>query len=243
MNRFVQFVVVCCSCHAHLAAMSMVLKSRHLFRGAAPATAGEASSVPVRKAPDVPSGSARGLARQGLITATRTTCMRPCAVQFDAQRGASLTWQEVRDSEFLWDFDDGGSTRDSEGFLAAVVYETAGTYHPTVTVDGSRGTHRRSGSPIQSKLGVSLLPVFGQGAPRVPRITPALSLLYRVLPPLRTYSSGAAKTSAPRIWVDTPTSPSARSATETSLYLRLELHGLAQSSKPGWTSKSALPDR
>jgi hypothetical protein len=36
----------------------------------------------------------------------------------------------------VWDFDDGGSRTDSEGFLAAVVYESAGTYHPTVTVDG-----------------------------------------------------------------------------------------------------------
>ena len=62
--------------------------------------------------------------------------MRPCAVQLDAQKGASLTWPEVRDSQYAWDFDDGGSRTDSEGFLAAVVYEFAGTYHPTVTVDG-----------------------------------------------------------------------------------------------------------
>lgn len=67
---------------------------------------------------------------------TRTTCMRPCAVQFDVQAGASLSWSEVRDSEFVWDFDDGGSRTDAEGFLAAVVYEEAGTYQPTVTVDG-----------------------------------------------------------------------------------------------------------
>jgi hypothetical protein len=62
--------------------------------------------------------------------------MAPCAVQFDAQKGASLTWSEVRDSEYLWDFNDGGSRTDSEGFLAAAVYEKAGTYYPTVTVDG-----------------------------------------------------------------------------------------------------------
>ena len=68
--------------------------------------------------------------------ATRTTCMAPCAVQFDAQKGASLSWPDVRDSEFVWDFDDGGSRTDADGFLAAVVYEAAGTYHPTVTVDG-----------------------------------------------------------------------------------------------------------
>lgn len=67
---------------------------------------------------------------------TRTTCMRPCAVQFDAQKGASLSWAEVRDSEYIWDFDDGGSRTDADGFLAAVVYEFPGTYHPTVTVDG-----------------------------------------------------------------------------------------------------------
>ena len=71
-----------------------------------------------------------------MFYATLTSCMRPCAVQFDAQQGASLTWPEVRDSEYVWDFDDGGSRTDSEGFLAAVVYEKAGTYHPTVTVDG-----------------------------------------------------------------------------------------------------------
>jgi PKD repeat protein len=62
--------------------------------------------------------------------------MRPCAILFDAQAAASLSWKDVRDSEFVWDFDDGGSTRDSEGFLAAVVYEKAGTYRPTVTVGG-----------------------------------------------------------------------------------------------------------
>jgi Right handed beta helix region len=62
--------------------------------------------------------------------------MRPCAVQLDAQKGASLSWPEVRDSEYVWDFDDGGTRTDADGFLAAVVYETAGTYHPTVTVDG-----------------------------------------------------------------------------------------------------------
>jgi len=67
---------------------------------------------------------------------TRKTCMRPCAVQLDAQKGASLTWSEVRDSEYVWDFDDGGTRTDADGFLAAVVYQTAGTYHPTVTVDG-----------------------------------------------------------------------------------------------------------
>ena len=62
--------------------------------------------------------------------------MRPSAVQFDAQKGASLTWPEVRDSEYVWDFDDGGTRTDADGFLAAVVYQTAGTYRPTVTVDG-----------------------------------------------------------------------------------------------------------
>ena len=70
------------------------------------------------------------------VHATRTQCMRPCAVQLDAQKGASLTWPEVRDGQYAWDFDDGGSRTDSEGFLAAVVYEFAGTYHPTITVDG-----------------------------------------------------------------------------------------------------------
>ena len=70
------------------------------------------------------------------FSATRTSCMAPCGVQLDAQKAAGLSWAEVRDSEYVWDFDNGGSRTDSEGFLAAVVYEKAGTYHPTVTVDG-----------------------------------------------------------------------------------------------------------
>ena len=70
------------------------------------------------------------------FAATRVDCMRPCAVQFDAQKASSLSWSEVRDSEYVWDFDDGGSRTDSEGFLAAVVYEYAGSHRPTVTVDG-----------------------------------------------------------------------------------------------------------
>ena len=69
----------------------------------------ETAKVRVRKAFDVPSANPVGVALQELIAATRTSCMAPCAVQFDAQKGASLTWAEVRDSEFLWDFDDGGS--------------------------------------------------------------------------------------------------------------------------------------
>ena len=100
------------------------------------ALAAETSIRPIPKARDVASINPADLPRQKLIYATRTSCMAPCAVQLDAQKGASLTWPEVRDSEYVWDFDDGGSRTDSEGFLAAVVYEKAGTYHPTVTVDG-----------------------------------------------------------------------------------------------------------
>ena len=62
--------------------------------------------------------------------------MRPCAVQFDAQVTEELSWEEVRDSEFVWNFDDGGSTADARGFLAATVYESAGTYNPVLTVNG-----------------------------------------------------------------------------------------------------------
>ena len=94
------------------------------------------SGVQVDKTVDVPSVNPVGDGRQKRIAATRTRCMRPCAVQLDAQTGAPLTWPEVRDNEFVWDFDDGGSRRDSEGFLAAVVYEQAGTHRPTVTING-----------------------------------------------------------------------------------------------------------
>ena len=92
--------------------------------------------TPIPKARDVASVNPADLPRQKLIYATRTSCMRPCAVQLDAQAASSLSWRGIRDSEFIWDFDDGGSSTDSEGFLAAVVYEKSGTYHPTVTVDG-----------------------------------------------------------------------------------------------------------
>jgi len=57
--------------------------------------------------------------------ATRTTCMAPCAIRFDAQQTEGLSWADVRDSEFIWDFDDGGSTSDSEGFMASTVYEAS----------------------------------------------------------------------------------------------------------------------
>ena len=60
----------------------------------------------------------------------------PARCSSTRKRRWALSWPEVRDSEYIWDFDDGGSRTDSEGFLAAVVYERAGTYHPTVTVDG-----------------------------------------------------------------------------------------------------------
>ena len=71
---------------------------------------------------------------------TISNCMAPCAVQFDVQAAENLSWAQVRDGRFIWNFDDGGSTADSEGFLAATVYETPGTYQPTVTVNGQTWT-------------------------------------------------------------------------------------------------------
>ena len=90
-----------------------------------PVEAQQAPLVELAKAP-----------QNGTFFATRTKCMRPCAVQFDAQQAEGLSWEQVRDSKFVWNFDDGGSTTDAEGFLAATVYESAGTYRPVVTVNG-----------------------------------------------------------------------------------------------------------
>jgi len=70
--------------------------------------------------------------------ATRTSCKRPCAIQFDAQKTEALSWATVRDSRFVWDFDNPDDADNTEGFLAATVYETAGTYNPTLTVDGQQ---------------------------------------------------------------------------------------------------------
>lgn len=55
---------------------------------------------------------------------------------FDAQKTEALAWSVVRDSLWVWDFDDGGAG--SEGIFAAHVYETAGTYNPTLTQDGEQ---------------------------------------------------------------------------------------------------------
>jgi PKD repeat protein len=70
--------------------------------------------------------------------ASRTACMAPCAVYFNAQATESLTWDEVRDVQFVWDFDDGGAS--SEGFLAAHVFDDPGTYNVGLAVDGEQWT-------------------------------------------------------------------------------------------------------
>jgi PKD repeat protein len=64
--------------------------------------------------------------------------MRPCGVQVEAQSVEGLTWAQVRDSEFVWDFDasNGDNGSDADGFMAAHVYDTAGTYTITLRVDG-----------------------------------------------------------------------------------------------------------
>jgi hypothetical protein len=61
--------------------------------------------------------------------------MAPCGVRFDAQPTENLTWAEVRDQRFVWDFDDAGAG--SEGFAAAHMFEKPGTYNVSVTVDGT----------------------------------------------------------------------------------------------------------
>lgn len=59
--------------------------------------------------------------------------MAPCALQLDAQSKESLTWPQVRDSEFVWNFGDGGAT--ASGFLAAHVYDRPGTYRVGLMVN------------------------------------------------------------------------------------------------------------
>jgi hypothetical protein len=62
--------------------------------------------------------------------------MAPCAVHFNAQPAEGLTWGQVADGAFVWRFDDGGES--SEGFLAAHLFESAGTYDVSLTVDGQQ---------------------------------------------------------------------------------------------------------
>jgi hypothetical protein len=76
--------------------------------------------------------------------ATRTSCMAPCAIEFSAQATENLGYNAttggnlpyVVDSKFVWDFDNPSDTVNTEGFLAATVYETPGVYHPTLMVNG-----------------------------------------------------------------------------------------------------------
>src|SRR3989338_7945094 len=42
------------------------------------------------------------------ITASRVSCTAPCAVFFDAI--GSLSWQQIEEHEFLWDFGNGTET-------------------------------------------------------------------------------------------------------------------------------------
>ena len=79
--------------------------------------------------------SAAGSTSSNRFVASRTSCMAPCAVQFNAQAAQNLTWAQVRDSHFVWDFGDGGAT--SEGFLGAHVFDSPGTYAVGLTVDGT----------------------------------------------------------------------------------------------------------
>jgi len=65
--------------------------------------------------------------------------MAPCAVQFNAQSTEQLSWAQFLDSRFVWDFDDGAG---SEGFLAAHVFDSAGTYSVGLTVDGTGWAHQ-----------------------------------------------------------------------------------------------------
>lgn len=69
------------------------------------------------------------------FTASRTSCMAPCAVQFNAQERQSLSWAQVRDGDFSWSFGDGGAT--ASGFIAAHVFDNPGTYTVGLMVNGA----------------------------------------------------------------------------------------------------------
>ena len=91
---------------------------------------------------------------------SRTTCMAPCAVYFNAQAAESLAWDEVRDARFVWDFDDGGAS--SEGFLGAHVFDQPGTYDVGLAVDDEQWTRTTiTVSPPQRTICVSPSSSFG----------------------------------------------------------------------------------
>jgi len=72
------------------------------------------------------------------ITASRVSCTAPCAVFFDAI--GSLSWQQIEEHEFLWDFGNGTETdlssggKNFTGYMAAHVFETPGTYNVNLTM-------------------------------------------------------------------------------------------------------------
>jgi hypothetical protein len=76
------------------------------------------------------------------IYASQTSCQAPCPVYFDAEQASNIPWSDVESQKFVWDFDDIGAPtgNSSEGFLAAHVFETAGTYDVGVTADGTPWT-------------------------------------------------------------------------------------------------------
>ena len=68
------------------------------------------------------------------VVASREECVAPCAVFFDAI--GDLSWDEIEQSEFIWDFGDG---RIVKGYMAAHVYELPDTapatnYDVTLTI-------------------------------------------------------------------------------------------------------------
>lgn len=72
------------------------------------------------------------------INASRIDCVAPCAIFFDGI--GNLTWREIEEHQFDWDFgagtenDNSSGGRYFRGYLAAHVYETPGDYNVNLTL-------------------------------------------------------------------------------------------------------------
>ncbi|MFH1379257.1 MAG: PKD domain-containing protein, partial [bacterium] len=87
-----------------------------------------------------------GYCIEAQITASRTAGVAPLAVFFDVVGEMSnphVTWNEIETHEFIWDFGAGSEAdlssggRYADGYMAAHVFETPGTYTVSLTVKQS----------------------------------------------------------------------------------------------------------
>jgi hypothetical protein len=88
-----------------------------------------------------------------VINASRTECVAPCAVFFDATGTTGLTDNDYVGASFWWDFDSTnidsqGTDKKATGFLEAHVYEKPGTYVATVNVKDKEGNAGNSSVQI-----------------------------------------------------------------------------------------------